>query len=209
MEYYNLYKLIKSSTYAKDGIDVDWFIDIDHKEQVIRLLFAQTNSRKDWIINFMFPAKLYKKQKNYFLVAYGWGKAYKSAADTIMKNINKHLQLYPKYRIEVLGYSYGGAIATIAAEDIHYRFYIKPDLITFGCPRVIFGRKSKKYFTSCMNEIKQFAHCNDLVTKVPPFVGYTNLKEIKLGKNFNLKDLFNPYIFHQIYGDAQLYNGIL
>lgn len=66
MEDYNLYRLIRRSTYEKSGIDVDWYIDVDKNENVIRLLFAPTNSKKDWIINFMFPAKLYKHQKIIF-----------------------------------------------------------------------------------------------------------------------------------------------
>lgn len=122
-----------------------------------------------------------------------------------MKWINISIQSFPKFRIEVSGYSYGGALATLAAEDIHFRFYIKPDLVTFGCPKVLFGKKSKKYFESCMNNIKQYAHFNDIVTLVPPFLGYTTIKEIKLGEKRNIKELCNPYIYHQVYCDAQLY----
>lgn len=200
------YKLIKDSKYQKEGKDVDFTVIVDTVDKKIRLIFAESNSDLDWKHNFQFTIKLYKHQKNRFYVANGWGNAYTSANLEIIKKLTEKINTYPYFELEVLGFSFGGAMAVLAAEDIYYRLNIKSNLITFGCPKVLFGKKSKKYFESCCNSIKQYAHVNDIVTYCPPFLGYTNLNVIRLGEKRSLKDLFNPYKYHQIYGDESLYN---
>lgn len=74
-------------------------------------------------------------------VAKGWADAYKSANDLIMEKLISVLK--PDYNVEICGWSYGGAVALLAAEDFYFRTKIKPDVITFGAPKPLFGNKTK------------------------------------------------------------------
>ena len=50
-------------------------------------------------------------------------------------------------------------------------------------------------------------HKNDIVTYMPPFIGFFAMKPIKLGK-FNLFSLFNPKKWHTEYGEEYLYEKL-
>lgn len=205
MKEYEYYNLIKNSKYQKVGKDVDFLVQEDIENKKIQLIFAESNSETDWKHNFQFPIKLYKHQKNRFWVASGWGNAYKSASLEIFKVLAEKINMHPYFEIEIMGFSFGGAMAVLAAEDVFFRLNIKSNLITFGCPKVLFGKKTKEYFNKCCNSIKQYAHVNDIVTYCPPFLGYTNINVIRLGNKRTVKDLLNPYKYHQIYCDETLY----
>ena len=62
---------------------------------------------------------------------------------------------------------------------------------------------SKKF----LGKVEQYAHKSDCVIYLPPFIGYHNVTVKKLGK-FSFKGLFNPYYYHEIYGDKSLYEGV-
>ena len=57
-----------------------------------------------------------------------------------------------------------------------------------------------------IDEVKQYAHKCDLISYLPPFIGYWNIKVVRIGK-FSLKGLFQPNIYHQCYGDESYYQG--
>lgn len=204
MQPFNLFNLIKKTNCKKIGDDVDYAILVDKEEKKIRLIFKQSNSKKDWINNFNFPIKPYKNQQNTLWVARGWVKAYKSANDIIMAELTAEYRKYTDYQIEIIGWSYGGAISILAAEDFYFRTKTKPNIITFGAPKPLFGNKTKNYILSCCNEVKQYAHRSDCVTLCPPLFGYKHLNKIKLGK-FNFFNLFKPTKYHTCYGVVALY----
>lgn len=122
-----------------------------------------------------------------------------------MSKMKEKIQLYPSYKVEILGWSYGGAMAQLAAEDLHYRELIKPDLITFGSPKPLVGKKTQKYFRSCCNEVHQYSNINDCVCYLPPFIGYKRISTDKIGSNFCIIKLFKPSKYHYSYGDKNLY----
>ena len=201
-EYFNL---IKSTEFITSGDDVDWAVVVSDQEKIIRLIFEESTSKRDWINNFNFPIKIYKKQESCLRVARGWGNAYKSCNDVIMEAMIKAVNEHPDYDCEILGWSYGGAMAVIASEDFYFRTKIRADIITFGAPKPLWGRKCHRYVTSCVNNVWQFAHINDCVPLCPPLPGYKMLKKCKIGSGFSLIKLFKPNIYHLIYGDKELY----
>lgn len=201
----DLYKLIRSTKYNKNGLDVDWKIEVDKVEKKIRLLFQGSVSKTDWRINLQFPVKPYKRQTITWFGCKGWVKAYKSCNDIIMDAISKTINEYPKYIIEVSGHSLGGVMTIYAAEDINYRFGIKPEVITFGCPKCVFGSKTKKYIYNCFSSIIQYRNINDFVTYNPPLIGYKHINDNRLNIKFKLKELFNLDSNHHIYGIEKYY----
>ena len=203
---FSLIKNTKHEEYNESGDSVNWLIKIDHDEKVIRLMFEESNGKRDWLNNLNFPVKPYKKQENVLWVARGWRKAYKSCNDKIQQALIATISDYKNYGVEIIGWSYGGAMAILAAEDFHFRTKLKPTLYTFGAPKPIFGKKSKQYVESCCGEIKQYANVNDCVVIMPPFPGYKHINKIKVGnRKFNLIEWFKPKIYHPIYDDESIY----
>ena len=122
-----------------------------------------------------------------------------------MRALGLAVEIAPDYEIHICGWSYGGALSLLAAEDFYYRFHIKASVYTFGAPKPLWGRKTKKYVRSCVKEAYQFSHINDCVPLMPPFPGYKRLSTDKIGKDFSIIKIFKPKIYHCIYGEKSLY----
>lgn len=197
----DIYNQILNVKYEKVGKDVDVFVDLDPVDYTLKVYFLGSNSKVDWKTNFNFPCKVYKRQKSCLKAHRGFVKAFKSTNDII---IEKMLKLAEEFSIPLeelvvtfIGHSFGGAMAVLAAEDFYFRTNKKPNVITFGAPKILGNKKSVEYIKSCCDEIFQFAHWNDIVTHVPPF--FYHVKKHRLGK-FNFINLFKPQIYHLIYG---------
>lgn len=188
--------------FKKIGLDVDYNIICYDNEKTIRLFFQGSRSKLDWKLNFTFPVKAYKNQKHKLRYHSGWIKAYKSANDTIMTDLIKEFSDHPDYSIEIIGHSLGGALAIYATEDFNFRTDKKVTLITFGAPKAVFGKKTKKRLLDCCNEIYQYTHKNDLVPVIPPF--YKHLKVAKCGK-FSFFQLFKFVWYHTNYDKDSYY----
>jgi len=205
-ELFSLIKNIRHTEYHTSGDDIQWIILVDDSEKVIRLIFEESCGKRDWQNNLNFPVKIYKKQKSCLKVARGWGNAYKSCNDEIMEELFKVYVTLPTYQVHICGWSYGGAMSLLAAEDFYFRTGFKSSVYTFGAPKPLWGSKTKKYVRSCVEEVKQYAHVDDCVPLMPPLPGYTRLTTDHVGGKMNIFKLFKPEIYHCIYSEESLYN---
>ena len=203
-----LYEEIKRTQYTKSGDDVDWAVKVYDDEKTVRLLFEESTTDRDWHNNFDFPVKIYKKQESCMKVARGWGNAWKSCNNLVMDALIRAVQVHKNYRVEICGWSYGGAMSVLAAEDFHYRTHIKPYVITFGAPKPLWGRKTWEYVKSCVSDAWQYAHVNDVVPLCVPLPGYRMIHKDKIGSGFCIFKLFRGDIYHCIYGDESLYDNV-
>lgn len=195
-----LYKLICDSKFNKVGDSVDYLVKKDNSKKTVFLIFQESASKRDWQNNFNFPSKLYKNQKSCLRVHRGFGNAWKTCNDIVMNDFITEVK-ETGFKPVISGWSYGGAMAQLASEDFYFRTGIVPQVITFGSPK-IFGNKSSVTYIKAITQTTQYAHRNDIVTKLVPF--YWSVCKHKLGK-FNIIKLFNPNIYHQIYGEKNLY----
>lgn len=201
-----IFELIWSGDYTTTGDDVDWKIYADEYEKIIHLVYKYSDSKTDWKNNFIFRFNYYLRDNVKMLVASGWAEAYHSARGVILDALFEEFEKYDeKYKVEIDGHSYGGAVALICAEDINFTYGIKPDVVTFGAPKPFFGRKTVKYVKSCCGTIRQYIHVNDCVPLMPPFFGYHHCNKVRLGKICNPICLFNPKKWHLIYDKPELY----
>lgn len=184
--------------YNTSGDDVQWSISLT--DDGILLVFAESNSKIDWVNNFNFPVFPYRNQKNFMLVSKGWGNAWKSCNDEVMSKLIEMTEIFKSFpKVVISGFSYGGAIAQLAAEDFNFRTGKKADVITFGSPKPFFGFITRKHIRNSCNSIENYKYANDIVPLMPPFIGWKNAGKKKVGK-FNIKEVFNPENSHLIYG---------
>ena len=163
MNHLQLAKLFKTTSWKTIGTDTQYAILEEANETII--IFAESNSQADWLTNFNFPKKPYKQMDITFMVHRGYLKEWKLFRDFFTDYLTGHA-LKP---ITIVGWSYGGAMATLAMEQIWFDFPFMRDslkLVTFGSPRVIgfwnFGKVRERWENST-----RYKNGFDLVTHVP------------------------------------------
>jgi|WetSurMetagenome_2_1015567.scaffolds.fasta_scaffold04051_11 hypothetical protein len=207
----DLFKLIQDSSYTTSGLSLDWTIYIDHENKRVYLLFQETCGKFDWKMNLDFPAVPYKQQEHVFRIHQGWAKVWKSANDTVMAAFIAACQKYPEYYPTVGGWSYGGSITPVAAEDYNYRankisgLIARPDIMTFGGPKPLYGEDTRAYFQGCIRNSWQFTEIRDCVCLQPPFPGYCRISTEYVGTDKNILGYFDPWKHHTQYGRESIY----
>lgn len=194
-------KHYKKKDYKTAGLDVQYQIEVRTDEKKVVLMFSETNSDLDWKTNFNFPAKLYKNQTGKFLVHGGYVKAWKSCNDEIMQSFIASCINYQDYTPLITGWSFGGAMSQLAAEDFYFRTGIKANIITFGSPKILYFKKSQKHFRTSCNIVTQYSRINDFVTWTIPFPFVHFINKTKLKEKFSLKEIINTEYTHTHYDE--------
>lgn len=182
-----------------DTIGTDTQYRIIHYPDEVVIVFAPSNSNSDWKINFNFPKKPYKRMPTPFYVHGGFLYEWKKINDYFLEAV-KNL----KKPITVMGWSYGGAMATLCYEDIWFNCPFKQEtlrLVTFGSPRVI-GFKNFDNIKHRFKNATLYANGSDIVTCVPPVIfGFRHVRKLtRIGNKFNIIGLFRPKKYHHING---------
>jgi len=199
--------------YASLGIDTKFpYTTIDEKNDVeisigienriLYISFLGSISKKDWLHNFMFWKKPYKRMNKLFFVHSGFLKIYKTCRPVV----HTWLQKIDEYDTIILsGHSMGAAIATLCLEDISF---IKEEhlipmrnktitSIVTASPRVfsIFG---SKIVNSRCDSLIRIIYKNDGVPTVPPALFL--YKHVGMVKQFGKRGLpwfiFPSSVYH-------------
>lgn len=185
-------ELLLSGDWATAGTDTQYKIIEEDDETII--VFAESNSKMDWKINLNFPKKAYKKEKQSMYVHRGFLKEWKLIRDILLNYVEGAFYIGSVKKITVVGWSYGGAMATLCMEDILYTFPVIKDsvrLVTFGSPRLIgFWNFNKN--KHIWKNTTRYTNSSDIVTCIPfIFMLFRHVvKERHIG---NRKCLFNYF----------------
>lgn len=190
------YFLDDTLPWVTGGDDTQYLFLNDNSENI--LLFAPSNSKIDWKNNFNFWKKPYKQMKVKFYVHGGFLKCWKLVRDEILRYI-KDAKLD---NLTIVGWSYGGAMATLCTEDIWYHF---PDLrdntrtITFGAPKAISIIGYNRVIDRFQN-MTMYKNGSDIVTKVPfNWMGFKHVSRLtKIGEKPKFLKYFRPYFYHSM-----------
>lgn len=152
--------------------------------ETLIIYFEHSNGCLDWWNNFDFPAKPYRAMKGLWFCHRGFLKVWKSIEPYIAYDILDHTIT----KIDIIGYSHGGAIAQLCYEYVKYN---RPDVevtgVGFGSPRVLWGFAQK----SVMERFAGFVivrNGKDIVTYLPPCIlGFRHIGTVlKIGKSEGL-----------------------
>lgn len=156
-------------------IENDGSFAIIREGDALVLLFEKSNGLTDWRNNFNFPAKPYRDMNNLWFCHRGFLKVWKSIEPYIAKEV---CDISVK-KIDIIGYSHGGAIAQLCFEYVKFN---RPDVevsgVGFGSPRVFWGFACKAV-KARFNGFKVIRNGNDIITHLPPvFLGFRHICEI-------------------------------
>ena len=172
----------------------DYAIEVNG--DTLYILFQKSSGAEDWLNNFAFPAKPYKRMNTVWLCHGGFLKVWKAMRNDIEAYVAEILANHSEIKkIVCIGYSHGAALSVLATEDMEY-LYGKDYEVSgygFGIPRVLWGIVPKEVKDRLRNFIS-VRNIPDIVTHVPPMIfGFRNAGTlIKVGE----KGKYNPFKAH-------------
>lgn len=145
----------------------------------LRILFEESNGLHDWRNNFRFlarPTKPYKDMTDVWFAHRGFLRVWK----VIEPYLEAQIADLGVERIEIAGYSHGGAIALLCFE---YCKYHRPDIpvsgVGFGAPRVFWGPVPEAV-KARVADFLVVRNGNDLITHLPPkLFGYRQMGRLQ------------------------------
>ena len=153
--------------------DIQCYIRIYNDE--LDITFRGTNSNKDRITDLKFWKKVipYGNYSSKIRVHSGFIDAYKckNVRDRIHKYVTPEIK-----KVNVMGHSYGAALAVLCAVDLEYNFPLNDyEVFLFGCPR-IGNRAFKESYNKRVFKTFRVDNSNDIVTKIPfALLGYRHV----------------------------------
>lgn len=192
----------------------EYCVLFDEERNAIQIHFEKTNGKQDWKDNFDFPKQLYdtfdwdgKQIKLY--VHEGWGNMYHALKHDMHENFEKLYAAHPTAKVEAVGWSLGSALAQLCVQDINWRYGIAPYCYTYGSVKPFFftDKDTRRYIDSCYEECINFYHRSDIVAYQPPFPGYHMIAGKPLGP-YHPAGLLNPWKYHMMYNEPDLYKGV-
>ena len=156
----NLLKLFEDCAYNIHYEEVGKKVNYQfvEEEDTLYIYFQCSNGIIDWIRNFLFKKKVYGE----FKVHRGFLSAYNEVRDIILDKVYSKIYKH----VIIVGYSHGGALCTLAVEDIAYHF---PQLdvkgYAFESPRCV---SAKKELRERWKDLIVIRNGSDLITHLPP-----------------------------------------
>ena len=220
---------VKEPQWTTGGDDTQYFIEKDENTGEVTVVFAASNSKRDWLNNFKFWKKPYKNMDTTFFCHSGFLTCYKKVEDEIRNQVKA---LNPS-SITITGFSYGGAMAVLCMENFWYEFiYLRenqttdtserakmavglPSLrgkiqcITFGAPRVV-GFWNWWKIKDRWEGTRLFKNGSDIVTCVPLVVMLYHhvAKQIHIGDQVRLWKYLLTGNYHNMTKDSG-YSGVM
>ena len=195
-EQQKFHDIMNTSDYDIAGHDVDYKVYVDEQKKQCVLQFKGSDSNLDWLFNLLIiPVPLildchYKKKIVWTTL--GYAIAYKSA-----KNIpvNQFIEMFKKtgYTRCIRGFSFGSAMAKIAAHHLESMGYLVDELTTFGDVKCWLNPWHKQDATY----VHEYVTPNDGVTLF--VLLFSRDKKCKVGPKFSLKEFFNSSWYHASY----------
>ena len=196
MTHNEIFSMIKNKrdwTHCKKGrLSAEW--GTYEEDDVIYILFQETDGMSDWVQNLSFTKRKYGDLKFH----HGFYELY----DLMRDDVIKFVESLPKNKtLVVSGWSQGAAIAQIAVQDIYYHTGRKSILISFGTPMAIYGRKTRDKCREAVIEAYEYCNKNDIVTYQPPFPRWHHIRRVNVGR-FGIIKIFKPQTYHTNYDET-------
>lgn len=163
-------------------IGTDFQYSVIKSGMTVRLDICGSNSVPDWISNLDFAVAAYKRMPRPWLAHRGFLKAWHEVNDKVCAEVSALMS--PGDEVLVVGYSRGGALATLAHEDLRFRGFAC-DTHAFGSPRVLWF--PAEWLRGRFQGLHRYSVRGDPVTRLAPAAfGYSHVGELHLYGRYSL-----------------------
>lgn len=192
------YDIKNTTDYKVVGDDIDYKVYIDDQKEEVVLLFEESDSRTDWKNNFLafpWPLRLYVSYSKYKTAwtTYGYAKAYKSAETVPITVLMHEAAENPEYKICIRGWSFGSAMAKIAARHLEALGCEVNELTTYGDVKCWIN----PFYKSKADTVREYTTQNDMITWAVPFFHRDN--KCKVGPRFKIREAIKTEWYHTHY----------
>jgi predicted lipase len=214
-EQQKFYDIKHTTDYKVVGEDIDYKVLVDDQKKQVVLQFEESDSRQDWIHNFQFlpwPLKLTGKgvkvmneritdKGKIVWTTRGYACAYKSTKAIPVQELLTESARHLDYDIVIRGWSFGSAMAKIAARHLIFLFHaLRPkytidELTTYGdvkCWLNPFYSAKKQ-----CKRIREYVNANDLATWCELF--YSRDVKNRVGPRFSFSRAIHTEYNHTHY----------
>ena len=137
--------------------------------RVAEIYFQHSDGFWDWVSNFDFAVRPYKRMDSEWRCHRGFLRVFKAMRDEIAAIIGEAVRDGRIDKAVCVGYSHGAPLALLAVEDLSFRFGDRISVcgFGFGAPRVIWGKLPE----DVRERVSGFTAVNvagDLVSNLPP-----------------------------------------
>ena len=191
------YDIKNTTDYEVIGDDIDYKVIVDDDKGEVILQFEESDSHRDWINNLLFipwPLRLeyaYKKYKTVWTTL-GYARAYKSTKNKPLLEFCEAIAHNPEYWSAIRGWSFGSAMAKLAARHLEALGCFYNELTTFGDVKCWLNP-----FYKAMGNAHEYVTPNDFVTWQVPF--YHRDATCRVGPGFSLREIFKSEYYHTHY----------
>ena len=203
-----LFKRIhRDDNYRHIGRELSYKFFIDRDNEVIYLCFQGSNGMTDWLYNFLaIPKRMEPYEGCGWFVHAGFARVWRSGNDTIMEELRMFTGRMPGFKVVFCGFSHGGPLAMLAAQNWHFITGQRCQCVTFGSPKLAWGDNAQRVLDNAMI-LTNWINPSDAITKVPlRRWGFRHVRE-DLVKVRRLSFLSKLRIskHHQIYDRPEIY----
>eukprot|EP00735_Rhodelphis_limneticus_P000913 TRINITY_DN1144_c0_g1::TRINITY_DN1144_c0_g1_i1::g.17216::m.17216 TRINITY_DN1144_c0_g1::TRINITY_DN1144_c0_g1_i1::g.17216 ORF type:complete len:287 (+),score=77.73,sp/P19515/LIP_RHIMI/32.71/2e-30,Lipase_3/PF01764.20/1.5e-32,DUF2974/PF11187.3/5.9e-06,Abhydrolase_6/PF12697.2/2.1e-05,PGAP1/PF07819.8/3.6e-05,Abhydrolase_5/PF12695.2/3.5e-05,Thioesterase/PF00975.15/0.00011,Abhydrolase_3/PF07859.8/0.0046,AXE1/PF05448.7/0.015,Abhydrolase_1/PF00561.15/0.015,Abhydrolase_8/PF06259.7/36,Abhydrolase_8/PF06259. len=158
---YNSFTL--QSNFYDVSHDAFGYVGVDQNTRNVIIAFKGSSTLRNWMDNLKISQVERYEGIEDAMVHKGFLEAYQSIEAKMYSALDG---IWGPKRIIVVGHSLGGALATLAAVDLHQRGYFVEALYTFGCPRV--GNYEFTQYMSSWTQAWRIVNKGDIVVSLPP-----------------------------------------
>lgn len=197
------YDIKFTTDYEIIGDDVDYKIMVDDKNKRVILQFEETDSARDNVNNALFLPWFVKLDKKIVWTTLGYARAYKSTQSKPLLDFIDEVLKHPDYKSCIWGWSFGSAMAKIAAK--HFNIHISrelDELTTFGDVKCWLNPFHKAY----ARKVREYWTPNDIIANLcVPFYHSDKGARYKVGPKFNLFDMLFKTEYHHTHYEEYNY----
>ena len=190
-EQQKFYNIKKYTDYKVAGDDVDYAVIVDQEKKEVVLQFEESDSKRDWINNFLFIPWSLKLGQETVWTTLGYARAYKSTDERPLRDfINAVLNSPKAYKAAIRGWSFGSAMAKIAARRLEQCGSFVDELTTYGDVKCWLN----PFYKAKAERVREYTTPNDAVTWCVPF--FFRDRKCKVGPRFSIKEVLHSKEYH-------------
>ena len=204
-----LFKRIhRSGGYRHIGKHLSYKFHKIRKDRTIYVCFQGSNGMTDWLHNLLtIPNRMEPVDGCGWFVHAGFARVWRSGRDTVMAELEKVMRVQPKgFKVVFAGFSHGGPLAMLAAQQWNQRTGEKCQCVTFGSPKLAWAAEARRVLNESMI-LTNWINPADIVTTVPLHRwGFRHVREdIVKVRAIPVVSKLRVSKHHQIYDRPEIY----